>query len=31
LEKWKNGKEERWNVEALAEIPPRREKDGILD
>jgi hypothetical protein len=30
MENWKIGKLENWNVEALAEIPLRREKDGML-
>ena len=31
MEGWKDGRMEEWNVEALAEIPLRREKSGILD
>jgi hypothetical protein len=30
LECWKNGMLEKWNVEALAEIPLRREKNGRI-
>jgi len=28
IRQWKNGMMEEWNVEALAEIPLRREKNG---
>jgi len=28
MERWKNGTVGKWNVEALAEIPLRREKIG---
>jgi len=28
IRQWKNGTVEKWNVEALAEIPLRREKIG---
>jgi hypothetical protein len=31
MEEWKSGRMERWNVEALAEIPLRREKNGRME
>jgi hypothetical protein len=31
MEGWKNGRMEGWNVEALAEIPLRREKNGRIE
>ncbi len=31
MECWKNGRVGEWNVEALAEIPLRREKNGMLE
>jgi len=30
MEKWKSGRVEEWNVEALAEIPLRRGNDGRM-
>jgi len=30
-EEWKDGKMERWNVEALAEIPHQRERNGRIE
>jgi len=31
MEKWKIGRLEKWNVEELAEIPLRREKNGRVE
>ncbi len=31
MERWKDGRMEGWNVEALAEIPLRREKNGRMN
>jgi hypothetical protein len=31
LEEWNDGRMEEWNVEALAEIPIRREKIGMME
>jgi hypothetical protein len=31
MEEWKSGMLEKWNVEALAEIPLRREKNGKME
>jgi hypothetical protein len=30
VEEWNDGRVEEWNVEALAEIPLRREKNGMM-
>ncbi len=31
MEEWNSGRMECWNVAALAEIPLRREKNGIVE